>query len=87
MQELFLSINEYQSLFKPKAHWYSHFPDDIFRSMLPEEVFDVNRPDNFVSKMDVCDTFLILIFQQLQHDIFISAFPGHILFLPDNISK
>jgi hypothetical protein len=31
MQELFLSINEYQSLFKPKAHWYSHFPDDIFR--------------------------------------------------------
>ena len=31
LQELFLSITEYQDLFKPKAHWYSHFPTDIMQ--------------------------------------------------------
>ena len=28
-QKLFLSISEYDDLFKPKAHFYSHYPMDI----------------------------------------------------------
>ena len=30
-QKLFLSIHEYQGLFKPKGHFYSHYPTDILK--------------------------------------------------------
>ena len=30
-QELFLSISEYDDLYKLKGHWYSHYPHDILQ--------------------------------------------------------